>query len=488
MRFMTRWLFFTTIIFCLFAACKDKPLQPENVTVGLEITAPARSIYSGGSLQLAAIAKLNSGQTNEVTPHVAWSIQPGAAGRVNASGLFTANNNVTGRETVRADYKGQSATFQIDVTKRAASLAIWPVSAKVEAGRALRFEAIAEYQDISHEYVTNKVSWTITPGIAATIDTAGVLRARPGASGFETVSGTFQTLTTKSQIEVQAQFTSPIELATIPAGSFIMGDDSGRNNERPAHEVHLDAFAIGKYEVTNEQYANYLTQAFAAGEILYESTIVTGKQGPFAASIYTRLRGATEFPDNFIEAVEVAPGRFEFRAIAGFENYPAVRLNWYGAAAFCAFYGLRLPTEAEWEKACRGGQQLAYGTSDGTISCDLANYQGAGGRDIFTSVAPVGSFPPNPYGLYDMSGNAAEFVFDIYDANYYANSPRQNPPGPGPARFFAPIPGGLALWRGGSWIDPPNRCRSAFRGTIRENADHNLLVEAIVGFRVARSL
>jgi formylglycine-generating enzyme required for sulfatase activity len=184
----------------------------------------------------------------------------------------------------------------------------------------------------------------------------------------------------------------------------------------------------------------------------------------------------------------VAPGRFEFRAIAGFENYPAVRLNWYGAAAFCAFYGLRLPTEAEWEKACRGGQQLAYGTSDGTISCDLANYQGAGGRDIFTSVAPVGSFPPNPYGLYDLSGNAAEFVSDIYDANYYASSPRQNPPGPGPARFFAPIPGGLALWRGGSWIDPPNRCRSAFRGTIRENADHNLLVEAIVGFRVARSL
>jgi formylglycine-generating enzyme required for sulfatase activity len=488
MRFLQNWLPSTATIFFLFTACKDKPLQPENVTVALEITAPGHTVFSGGSLQLTATATLNNGKTSEVTPNVAWSIQPGTAGRITSSGLFTANNSMVGTETVRADYKGQSATFQIDVTKRAVSLAIWPVTAKIAAGGSLRFEAIAEYQGFIHEYVTDKVTWSITPGAAATIDNTGILRAKAGAAGFETVAGTFQDLTTKSQIEVQLQFASPIELVTIPAGTFIMGDNnSGNNDERPAHEVELSSFAIGKYEVTNEQYARYLTEAYAAGEILFESTLVTGKIGPFAGEIYTRLRGATEFPDHFIDVVQTE-NDLDFFAIPGFEKYPVVRMNWYGAAAFCAFYGFRLPTEAEWEMACRGGQQNAYGTSDGTISHDLANYQGTEGRDTFAGVAPVGSFPPNPYGIYDLSGNAGEFVFDLYAANFYTSSPRQNPIGPGPAKILAPLPGGLIVWRGGAWIFPSRFCRSAFRGATSDELDHNLLGAAFLGFRVARSL
>lgn len=471
----------------LIAACKDKPLQPNDVTVGLEVTAQTRAIFSGSSLQITATARLNDGKTTDVTPNVTWSIQPGKAGRISSSGLFSATNNVTGTETVRADYKGQSATFEIEVTKRATTLAVWPVIGKVAAGGSLRFEAIAEYQDVSHEYVTAKVAWSITPGTAATIDNAGVLHAKTGVAGTETVIGTFQNLTTKSQIEVQLQFLSPIELVTIPAGTFVMGDNSGSNNEKPAHEVELSAFAIGKYEVTNEQYARYLTEAYAAGEIFYESTLVSGKIGPFAARTYTRLRGSSQFPDNFID-VNQAGSEVVFFAIPGFEKYPVVRMNWYGAAAFCAFYGFRLPTEAEWEMASRGGRQSDYGTSDGSISHDLANYAGVEGRDTFGGLAPVGSFPPNPYGIYDLSGNAAEFVFDVYGENFYASSPRQNPIGPGPAMILAPLPGGLALWRGGSWIFPSRFCRSAYRGTIIDQADHNLLGAAFVGFRVARSL
>ncbi|MCG3121537.1 MAG: Hercynine oxygenase [bacterium] len=487
MRFRKKGLLIAFVSFSLFAACKDKPLQSNDETVGLEISAPARAIYSGASLQLTAMATLQNGTANDVTPNVTWSIQPGKVGRINSSGLFTANNNAVGIETARADYKGQSATFQIDVTKRATALVIWPVTSKVEAGGTLRFAAIAEYQDFSHEYVTDKVAWSLTPGAAATIDNAGILHANAGAAGTETVTGIFQSLTMKSQIEVQPQFVSSIELITIPAGTFTMGDNNGSNNEKPAHEVELAAFAIGKYEVTNEQYARYLTDAYAAGEILYESTLVSGRVGPFAARIYTRLRGSSEFPDNFINAVQTG-NEVEFFAVPGFEKYPVVRLNWYGAAAFCAFYGYRLPTEAEWEKACRGGRQNAYGTADGTMTHDLANYQGIEGRDTFAGLAPAGSFPPNPYGLYDMSGNAAEFVFDAYDANFYASSPRQNPLGPGPALVLAPLPGGLAIWRGGAWIHSSNFCRAALRGVIDDQADHNLLGAAVVGFRVARSL
>ncbi len=487
MRSLQNWLIPTATIFFLFAACKDKPLQPEDVTLALEITAPGRAVFSGGSLQLTATATLNNGKTSEVTPNVAWSIQPGTVGRISATGLFTANNNMVGVETVRADYKGQSATFQIEVSKRATTLAIWPVSGKVVAGGTLRFEAVAEYQGASLEYVTDKVAWSIAPGTAATIDNAGVLRATAGVAGIETVTGTFQSLSTKSRIEVQLQFTSSIELVTIPGGSFMMGDNEGSNDEKPAHEVELSAFAIGKYEVTNEQYARYLTEAYAAGEILFESTLVTGKVGPFAGEIYTRLRGATEFPDHFIDVVQTE-NDLDFFAIPGFEKYPVVRMNWYGAAAFCAFYGFRLPTEAEWEMASRGGRQHAYGTADGMITHDLANYQGTEGRDTFAGLAPVGSFPPNPYGIYDLSGNAGEFVFDLYGANFYASSPRQNPIGPGPAKILAPLPGSFVVWRGGAWIYPARFCRSAYRGMIGVRLDHNYLSAAFVGFRVARSL
>jgi formylglycine-generating enzyme required for sulfatase activity len=485
-----RWPYYSIALssfIAFLAGCRDKPTQPD-LTVGLEITAPARSIYSGGSLQLAAIAKLSSGNTEEVTAYVRWSLQPGRAGRVNESGLFVATTNVTGTETVRADYKGQSAVTSIEVTKHAISLAIWPMNAKVEAGRTLQFEAIAEFQDASQEYVTAKAAWAVAPGIAATIDSAGRLRAKPGMLGNEAVTGNFQTLATTSRIEVQTQFTSLLELANIPAGNFIMGDDNGRSNEKPAHEVFIDAFAIGRYEVTNAQYVAYLNQALAAGEIFTESGLITAKRGPFAGIIYGRMLGSFEFPEVFIEAVEIEPGELEFRVKPGYENYPVVRLNWYGAAAFCAFYGFRLPTEAEWEKACRGGQQLASGTQDGNINHDLANYQGREGRDQFMGLAPVGSFPPNPYGLFDMCGNAAEFVNDLYDAAYYANSPKQNPLGPGPAMVLGTLPGGLALWRGGAWIHSSQFCRAAFRGTILDQADHNLLGEAFAGFRVARTL
>ncbi|MDZ7343162.1 MAG: SUMF1/EgtB/PvdO family nonheme iron enzyme [candidate division KSB1 bacterium] len=476
-----------SVVLC---GCADKPTQPDKTPVALRIEAPARSIFSGGSLQLMATASFTDGTSGEVTNEVTWSNLPGRAGTVTKSGLFIASTDSLGLETIRADYQGQTASVQIEVTKRATTLAIWPAHMNVQAGTSVQFTAIAEFQDLSRSDVTQNVAWSVSPGVAATIDANGLLRAMPGATGKETVTGSYQLLVTRSKVEVQADLAMPFEMVTIPAGSFVMGDNHGRSNERPEHEVFVDAFQIGKYEVTNAQYATFLNEALAAGEIFYESFIVRARKGPFVALIYTKLCKSFEFPDEFIEFTETEPGSkvFRFRAKPGFEQYPVVRLNWFGAAAFCAFYGLRLPTEAEWEKACRGGQQLTYGTPDGSLSPDVANYAGTGGRDVFEGLAPVGSFPPNPYGLYDMSGNAAEFVFDLYDAGYYANSPPQNPQGPPPTTIFERRAGSTVLWRGGSWIDAENSCRSAFRGPIGDQVDHCFLVFSVVGFRVTRSL
>ncbi len=486
-KMLRRMMLVGTLAFLV--GCSDKPTQPGKTPTLLQIIAPAFSIFSGGTLQLSAIVSFADGTTGDVTAEASWSILPGHAGTMHEAGLFVATNNSTGVETVRVDYQGQTVTVQIEVTVRARTLAIWPVTTTVESGGHIQFEAFAEFQDANQAYITEKVIWSLAQGDIASIDSSGLFRSIQGLTGRDTVTGKFQMLTTLCQVQVQETLENPFEMVPIPAGSFIMGDDSSQwANEKPAHEVYTGAFEISKYEITNEQYAAYLNEALNAGEIYVEAGIVTGRKGPFAWLTYLRLSGSPQFPERYIEYVEVDPGIFKYYVTPGFEQYPVVRLNWYGAAAFCSFYGLRLPTEAEWEKACHGGQQLEYGTPDGSNSHDLANYAGVGGGDIYEGLAPIRSFLPNSYDLYDMSGNAAEYVFDVYDANYYSVSPTTNPAGPGPVRPIGRLSGGVALWRGGSWLFNPQLSRSAFRGYIDDLADTNLLINGFVGFRVARSL
>jgi len=476
------------VIVCIIFNCSDKPTQPGKTPISLKIESSTFSIYSGGSLQLSAIANFADGSKSDVTTVATWSISPGRVATVSETGLFVAMMDSIGIENVRADYQGQTATVKIEISKGAVSLVILPSITTISAGSNLQLEAFAEFSDLTKAYITKQVTWNVTPGIAATVDSNGLVISKQGMTGQETITATFQLLSAQSVVQVQVTTESPFELITILAGSFIMGDDNGQPNEKPAHEVYLDAYQIGTYEVTNKQYVDYLNQALALGDIMVSSGIVTGRKGPFAFLYYFRFQGSREFPDVFIEYIESEPETFGFRVVPGYENYPVVRVNWYGAAAFCSFYGFRLPTEAEWEKASRGGSQLQYGTADGTINHDLANYYGTGGRDIYDGLAPVGSFPENPFGIYDLCGNAAEYVFDYYDAEYYSNSPSKNPIGPGPAQPIGMLPDKIALWRGGSWVFQGMFCRSAFRGVIPDHIKPSYLTQSCVGFRVARSL
>lgn len=216
--------------------------------------------------------------------------------------------------------------------------------------------------------------------------------------GFEYAS------TAMSQRDTRA---APAGMALIPSGTFLMGSNDGESDEKPVHHVFVDAFYLDKYEVTVAQYQQFLNA------------------NPQRTS-----------PENWGEQLRNP-------------NHPVVYVSWEDANAYARWAGKRLPTEAEWEYAARGGNTGLGGKPihkypwGNDPSQDQANYTGTAGRDQWSGTSPVGSFPPNGYGLYDMAGNVWEWCADWYDENYYKGSPERNPKGPSQ--------GNLRVLRGGSW-------------------------------------
>ena len=225
------------------------------------------------------------------------------------------------------------------------------------------------------------------------------------------------------------------EMVCIPAGEFVMGSDPGEGaaDEMPEHVVWLSDYAIDIYAVTNLEFADFLNT--------YGSNI--SPEG------YEMLDA--DDPDRHIYW-----DGSSWYAEAGYEDHPIIEVTWYGANTFCDYNGERLPTEAEFEKAARGGCELrgapwacedpyderTYPWGEG-IDCDYANYTGCVG-----DTTPVGSYPlgVSPYGAYDMAGNVWEWVLDWYELGYYDYSPYLDPQGP--------VSGtNRALHGGGSWID-----------------------------------
>jgi len=255
-----------------------------------------------------------------------------------------------------------------------------------------------------------------------------------------------------------------ITFVSIPEGSFQMGGSTGYGDERPVHAVTLGAFRISATEITNIQYAAFLNEALAAGEITATNAGVTGVTGPYSGKPYLDLSGSLD-PDN---ECWISFDGYEFSVVEGMERYPVVYVTWYGADAFAAHYEFRLPTEAEWEYAARGGEEDEYGTDDGTINSDNANYNKELGYPT-----EAGSYPANLFGLFDMAGNVWEWCNDWYDYKYYQESPGENPAGPDS--------GSSRVLRGGSWHGSKYECRSAFR--YKNAPDFN---RSDIGFRVVR--
>ncbi len=196
----------------------------------------------------------------------------------------------------------------------------------------------------------------------------------------------------------------PEGMVLIPAGEFQMGsnDEDAPNDEQPVHSVYVDAFYMDKYEVTNAQYARFLNAKgkHAEGEITWYNI-------PKRAWMIRFVSG-------------------KYRVRLGYENHPVNYVSWYGAMAYAEWVDKRLPTEAEWEKAARGGlagQKYPWGN---TIDSTKANYDfDGGGPSGYTTV--VGKYAANGYGLFDMAGNVREWCLDEYNKGFYSVSPVQNP-------------------------------------------------------------
>jgi formylglycine-generating enzyme required for sulfatase activity/predicted Ser/Thr protein kinase len=212
----------------------------------------------------------------------------------------------------------------------------------------------------------------------------------------------------------------------VPAGSFMMGSESGDGDEKPVHEVYLDAFYIDVYEVTNGLYA----ACVRAG--------VCSVPGSSKSSTRDSYYGNSQYA-----------------------QYPVIYVSWNDAVKFCEWRGARLPTEAEWEKAARGGLEgKKYPWGDEAPVCRKGAMNGAkfddDGDCNDTDTEPVGSYSPNGYGLYDMAGNVWEWVQDWYDSSYYGSqSTWNNPKGPSSGQY--------RVLRGGGWIDLSYGLRSADR-------------------------
>lgn len=257
-------------------------------------------------------------------------------------------------------------------------------------------------------------------------------------------------------------------MVLIPAGEFEMGDHHGvgeaysgmvheraesmkqkletqDTNETPVHTVYLDAFYMDRYEVTNTQYAKFLNE--------YERH--TGRFNTDGEG-HKLLADDIGGPPSRCRSHIIYGSIDTYSAIPKYADHPARPVSWYGAMTYARFYGKRLPTEAQWEKAARGGlvgKKYPWGNR---LSRDYANYRGTGGRDIWENTAPVGSFAPNRYGLYDMAGNVCEWCSDWYDIGYYAVSSKRNPIGPNS--------GTQRVLRGGTFeYDPAAYLRVAFR-------------------------
>ena len=263
------------------------------------------------------------------------------------------------------------------------------------------------------------------------------------------------------QEEVVAEIPKPEGMVRIPAGQFQMGGNDGdaQNDERPVHTVHINAFFMDEHEVTNSEYKAFLL----------ENPSWQKKQ------IDKRFHNG-EYLKHWSDDNNYPSGK---------ADHPVTYVSWYAAMAYAEWAGKRLPTEAEWEYAARGGLEGQKYPSGNTLSTGEANYNRHVG-----DTTPVGQYAANGYGLYDMAGNVWEWCLDAYDAGFYSASRNSRNPISGARtlrwildNFTNVQTNSSRVLRGGSWYNSAQFLRVANR-----NGNPPTNTPAFNGFRCARGV
>ena len=251
------------------------------------------------------------------------------------------------------------------------------------------------------------------------------------------------------------------DLARVPAGEFLMGAGDGEMDERPVHRVFVSEFFIGRFPVTMDEYARFVRAAGYPAPAVRALPLVT----------------SAEYEETFREMA--APYAWtNNQPPSGLGTHPVVLVRYEDAAAYCAWLSdaiertVRLPTEAEWERAARGGiDGLRYPWGE-DIDPTHANYLADPAAKRQRGTRPTGTYPPNAHGLCDIIGNVWEWVADWYGEEYYGVAESRDPRGP--------ASGAMRIVRGGSWV---NADRSMLRSAYRHKVPPDTYAYS-VGFRV----
>lgn len=240
------------------------------------------------------------------------------------------------------------------------------------------------------------------------------------------------------------------EMIVVPSGTFMMGSKEGQDNEIPVHEVSLSSFEISRHEITNHQFRIFIKA--------------------------TKYKTTAE--------IDLSQQTWNSYAIFGRARYPVVYITYSDALAYCKWLSdmtkqvYRLPSEAEWEYAARGGtkdQPYPWGKE---IQVTQANYapddsRKAYGEPILDYLKPVGSYEPNGFGIFDVIGNVAEWCLDGFKTDFYKESPKENP--------ICPDQGSARVIRGGGWMNTS----SFFSVSFRKNHP-GAYKSSSLGFRVVK--
>jgi formylglycine-generating enzyme required for sulfatase activity len=322
-------------------------------------------------------------------------------------------------------------------------------------------------------------------------------------------------ITDSNSSSITLSDTSTAGMKFIRGGSFMMGADNNQasEDEYPKHTVQVNSFWIDETEVTNAEFkkfvdaTGYITTAEQKPDWeALKKTVPPGTPKPHdsvlvaASLVFKPAAGPVNLQDysqwwSWIAGADWKHPQGPASSINGKDNFPVVHVSWYDAMAYCKWAGKRLPTEAEWEYAARGGLTNAiYPWGNEHVNAGQPKTNSWEGKfpyfnemkDHYTNASPVKSFAPNGYGLYDVAGNVWEWCSDWYDAGYYASLRGATTDPEGPSKSFDPedpyTP--KKSLRGGSFLCNDNYC-SGYRVARRMKSSPDTGLEH-TGFRCVK--